>query len=122
MKITQHQTLAQKRARRVRSKMMGTAHKPRVSVFRSNKSIFVQAIDDEKRITLASSHDRTITKVLASKETVNKTQKANLVGEAIGKVLKDKKIKTAIFDRGANRYHGRVKAVAEGLRGQGIKV
>ncbi|MBU0978966.1 MAG: 50S ribosomal protein L18 [Patescibacteria group bacterium] len=122
MKITQHQTLAQKRARRVRSKMMGTAVKPRVSVFRSNKSVFVQAIDDVKRVTLASVHGKSLVKSQTKKVESTKTQKAVLVGEKIGQILKEKKIKTAIFDRGANRYHGRVKAVAEGLRSQGIKV
>ena len=122
MKIKHNKTLAQKRALRVRSKMQGTASKPRVTVYRSNKSIFVQAIDDDKRVTLVSTHDSAFAKKATKKTPQTKIERANLVGESVGKLLKAKKITEAIFDRGGNRYHGRVKAVAEALRSQGIKV
>jgi large subunit ribosomal protein L18 len=122
MKIKHNKTLAQKRAQRVRGKMQGTAQKPRVSVYRSNKQIFVQAIDDDKGVTLASVHEKSQVKKAAKKTTPTKGERASLVGEELGKLLKAKKIKLAVFDRGANKYHGRTKAVAEGLRSQEIKV
>ncbi|PID84262.1 50S ribosomal protein L18 [Candidatus Gracilibacteria bacterium] len=102
-----------RRAQRVRSKLQGTAQKPRLSVFRSNTHISVQAIDDVNSVTLASANDTAIKKG-------TKTQKAQSVGEAIAKALLDKKIKTCVFDRGGYLYHGRVKALAEAARSNGI--
>ena len=122
MKIKHNLTLAQKRARRVRGKMNGTSLKPRVSVYRSNKHVFVQAIDDDKGLTLASVHDKVLVDKSAKKTTQTKLEKAGLAGAELGKLLKKKKIMAAIFDRGANKYHGRIKALAEGLRSQEIKV
>ncbi|MBS9784037.1 50S ribosomal protein L18 [Candidatus Gracilibacteria bacterium] len=102
-----------RRAARVRSKIQGTPEKPRLSVFRSNAHISVQAIDDINHITLATASD-----LLIKKGT--KTEKAQSVGEAIAKSLLDKKIKTCVFDRGGYLYHGRVKALAEAAREAGI--
>ena len=119
MKIRHVNSPAKKRSLRVRSKMNGTVKKPRVTVYRSNRFISAQAVNDEKGVTLASVHSKTLEK--KGKEQT-KTELALILGEALGKSLKTKKIKEAIFDRGSYRFHGRVKAVAEGLRKQGVKV
>lgn len=105
----------QKRVLRIRQNMQGTAAKPRISVVRSNRSIAVQAIDDVAGVTLAGTQDD-----LSSGGT--KTERATATGVRLAAELAKKKITTAIFDRGAYRYHGRVKAVAEALREAGIKV
>jgi len=104
-----------RRQRRTRAKITGTAVKPRVSVFRSLAHISVQAIDDIKKQTLATSSD----KLIKAKGT--KTELAALVGEEFGKQLKAKKISNIVFDKGAYKYHGRVKALAEGIRKADIK-
>ena len=118
--ISHNATKSQKRAKRVRAKMHGTAEKPRLSVFRSNKYIFLQAIDDTAGKTLASASD--IVARRTQKETATKTQTATAAAQAIAAQLKKAKISALIFDRGAYKYHGRVKAVAEALREQGMKV
>lgn len=104
-----------RRQYRTRAKMSGTAVKPRVSVFRSLLHISVQAIDDLQRRTVVAASD----KELKIKGT--KTEIATAVGQVFGKKLQDKKITDIIFDRGAYKYHGRVKALAEGIRQAGIK-
>lgn len=103
-----------RRKKTVRKKISGTADRPRVSVFRSNKHIYVQAIDDVAGVTLVALAD---TKVKG-----DKTERSLSVGEQVGELLKKKKISSAVFDRNGYKYHGRVKAVAEGLRKSGIKV
>ena len=102
------------RKRRVRAKVSGTKERPRLSVFRSNKNIFVQLINDNKDQTIVSLSSR----ALAEKDKKGKTkiQIAEVVGEELAKAAKKKKIKKAVFDRGGYQYHGRVKAVAEGAR------
>jgi large subunit ribosomal protein L18 len=106
-----------RRKRRVSSNIKGTNLKPRISIFRSNKYIYAQAIDDEKRITLANASS------LALKDKkMKKTEKAKEVGKKLGKILLSKKINQAVFDRGWYSYLGKVKAVAEGLREAGIKI
>ena len=102
---------------RIRAKIAGTAQKPRLSVFRSNKDIYVQLIDDDAAVTLAaaSSRDKDI-----AAQTGNKSDKSKLVGQAIARKAKDLGIESVIFDRGGNLYHGRVKAVAEGAREGGL--
>lgn len=104
-----------RRQRRTRAKMQGTSDKPRLSVFRSLMHISVQAIDDINGKTIVASSDKEI------KTKANKTEIAVLVGEAIGKKLLDKKIDKIVFDKGAYKYHGRVKSLAEGIRKSGIK-
>jgi large subunit ribosomal protein L18 len=104
-----------RRQRRARAKITGTATKPRVSVFRSLTHVSVQAIDDVARKTLLSVSDKAI------KTKGNKTEIAALVGEDFGKKLKDNKIEIIVFDKGAYKYHGRVKALADGIRKAGIK-
>lgn len=105
----------QRRKKKVRAKIFGTEDRPRLSVFRSNKSIYVQVIDDTKGVTLVSLSD----KKLAKKMT--KTERARKTGEELAKKAKAKKISKVVFDRGGYRYHGRIKALAEGARKGGLK-
>ena len=103
---------------RIRKKVSGEATKPRLSVFRSNAEIYCQLIDDVNGTTLAAASSRD--KDIAAQK-VTKTEKSKLVGEAIARKAADLGIATVVFDRGGNLYHGRVKAVAEGARGGGLK-
>jgi large subunit ribosomal protein L18 len=102
---------------RVRKKVIGTAQRPRLSVFRSNSDIYVQLIDDDSATTLASasSRDKDIT---AQKGT--KSEKSKLVGSAIARKASELGLKDVVFDRGGNLYHGRVKAVADAAREGGL--
>ncbi len=107
----------QKRARRVRMKIKGTVKSPRLSVYKSNKVIFAQLIDDDKGVTLLAVSEKDLSK--AEKKT--KTEKAKEVGLIIAKKSLAKKIESVVFDRGSYIYHGRVKALAEGAREGGLK-
>ena len=102
------------RHKRIRAKISGTTERPRLSVFRSNKHIFLQLIDDSSQKTLASASD------LKIKKRGTKTEIAKEVGEELAKLAKAKKIKKVVFDRGGYKYHGRVKASAEGAREGGL--
>ncbi len=103
-----------RRANRTRAKLFGTKASPRLAVFRSNKFIYAQLIDDEKHATLASASDKT------AKGT--KTERATHVGAAIAAVAVKLGITKAVFDRRSYRYHGRVKALAEGARKGGLTI
>ena len=103
-----------RRATRVRARIEGTAEKPRLSVFRSNTHISVQAIDDTTGVTLCSTHDMNIKKG-------TKTERAEEVGTTIAKTMIEKGILSCVFDRGGYLYHGRVKALAESARAGGLK-
>ena len=103
---------------RIRKKLNGSAAKPRLSVFRSNKDIYVQLIDDENGATLASASSRE--KDIAAQK-VNKVDSSKMVGDAIAKKSIELGITDVVFDRGGYLYHGRVKAVAEGAREGGLK-
>ncbi len=108
---------SEKRARRhakIRSKISGTAERPRLSVFRSNTSIYAQLINDETGETLASASD-----VKESKGT--NIERATQVGKAIAEAAKAKKITEVVFDRGGYLFAGRVKALAEAAREAGLK-
>ena len=110
------------RRSRIRAKISGTGVRPRLSVFRSIKYIYGQIIDDEKGATLVSysDHDK---KILSDKEKLSdmsKVERARLVGEKLASLAKKKKIKRIVFDRSGYRYHGRVKALAEGAREGGL--
>lgn len=109
-------TLREKRRRRVRSKIFGTKERPRLSVFRSNRHIYAQIIDDEKGETLTSSSDLE----LKIKEKLKKMEIARLVGEDLAQKAKKKKIKKVVFDRGGYKFHGRVKNLAQGAREGGL--
>ena len=102
---------------RIRKKVSGIADRPRLAVYRSNKSIYCQLIDDANGITLASStsHVDTID------HTINKTAQAKLVGSMIAEKAKALNIENVVFDRGGNLYHGRIKSLAEGAREGGLK-
>lgn len=103
-----------RRAKRTRAKIFGTAACPRLAVFRSNRYVSVQLIDDEKGKTLISVSS------LGLKHP--KTKAAQAVGEAVAKKAAAAGIKKAVFDRRSYQYHGRVKAVAEGARAGGLKI
>ena len=103
---------------RIRARVKGTAQKPRMSVFRSNKDIYVQLIDDATGTTLAAASSR-MKDVTA--QSGNKIEKSTMVGRAIAQKAKDLGIETCIFDRGGYLYHGRVKAIADGAREGGLK-
>ena len=102
----------------IRKKIVGTAQKPRLSVFRSNAEIYVQLIDDANGTTLASASSRD--KDIAAQK-VAKSEKSKLVGAAIARKAIDLGLNDVVFDRGGNLYHGRVKAVAEAAREGGLK-
>lgn len=108
--------MKRRRAERSRSKIFGTAEKPRLSVFRSNRATSAQLIDDEKGMTIACASGRELEK----KGKRTKSEEAKLVGALIAKKAKEKGVSRAVFDRGSYRYHGRVKALAEGAREGGI--
>ena len=103
---------------RIRKTVSGTEQRPRLAIFRSNKEIYAQLIDDVtgKTITAASSRDKDID---ASK--INKTEAAKLVGKAIAEKAVKAGVEAVSFDRGGYLYHGRVKSLAEGAREGGLK-
>lgn len=103
--------------RRIRKISSGTETRPRLSVFRSNKEIYAQLIDDVNGKTLAAASSRD--KGINAEGT--KTEVANSVGKAIAEKAKKAGIETVAFDRGGNLYHGRVKSLAEGAREAGLK-
>lgn len=108
------------RHERVREKVSGTAEKPRLNVYRSLKNIYVQIIDDVKKVTLASAS--TVEKDVASKlQGLTKTEIAKLVGKEAAKKALGAGITEVVFDRGGYVYQGRVAAVAEGAREGGLK-
>ena len=103
--------------RKIRGRLSGTTERPRLTVFRSNSDIYVQLIDDLKGHTLvsASSKDETV-----SGNKVNKTEQGKLVGKLVAGRAKEAGISSVVFDRNGYLYHGRVKAVAEGAREEGL--
>ncbi|TAI49659.1 50S ribosomal protein L18 [Flagellimonas allohymeniacidonis] len=103
--------------RRIRKISSGTAARPRLSIFRSNKEIYAQLIDDNNGVTLASASSRD--KDIEAKGT--KTEVAALVGKAIAEKAKKIGVEAVAFDRGGNLYHGRVKSLADGAREAGLK-
>ncbi len=110
-----------RRKKRISENITGTKEKPRISVFRSNRYIYVQAIDDMGRSTIAFASSATFKKTRGSNKE-KKTIEAKQVGILLAKELKEKKIETGVFDRGMYAYNGRVKALTEGLREGGLKI
>ena len=104
---------------RIRKRISGTPERPRLSVFRSNKQISVQVIDDVNGVTLASATSRV--KQIAEKAKITKTEQASLVGKLIAEQAIEKGLSTVVFDRNGFLYHGRVKALAEAAREGGLK-
>ena len=107
-----------KRIRRIRKKISGTPERPRMRVFRSNRHIYVQIIDDTAQKTLVSmsSYDKSFD----GSDLKGKREKAEKVGEIIARRALEAGIKQVVFDRGGNLYHGRVKALSEGARKGGL--
>ena len=103
---------------RIRAKISGTADRLRMSVYRSNKDIYVQLVDDleGKTVLAVSSRDKGV-----ASEKGNKTEIANKVGKLVAERAKEAGIDTVVFDRNGYLYHGRVKALAEGAREEGLK-
>ncbi len=103
---------------RIRKKIKGSANKPRLSVFRSNKEIYCQLVDDigGKTIVSASSREDGIPK------SVNKVEQAKVVGKNLAERAKAENIDQVVFDRGGYLYHGRVKALADGAREAGLQL
>jgi large subunit ribosomal protein L18 len=105
-----------RRRRRVRSRVSGTAERPRLSVYRSNKGIFAQLIDDRKGHTVAA-----VNWIEPELKELRATEQAKRAGELLAERAKAAGIETCVFDRGGYLYHGRVKALAEGAREGGLK-
>jgi large subunit ribosomal protein L18 len=103
--------------KRIRRRIRGTAERPRMSVFRSNKEIYVQLIDDINGCTLESASSRNIEGL----DKVNKTEQAKEVGKVIAQKALDKGITTVVFDRSGYLYHGRIKSLADAAREGGLK-
>lgn len=104
---------------RIRKKISGTAEKPRIAVFRSNKQIYAQVVDDIKGITILSVSSRE--KEVAEQTGIKKTEQAKLVGKSLAEKCKEKGIENVVFDRSGYKYHGRVKSLAEAAREGGLK-
>lgn len=102
-----------KRQKRIRSRVVGTESKPRLRVHRTNKYIYAQLVDDNKAVSIVGVSDLKL-------EKGNKTDRAKLVGKEIAKKAIAKKIKIVVFDRAGYKYHGRVKALADGAREAGL--
>jgi large subunit ribosomal protein L18 len=107
----------ERRHRRIRGKIAGTAERPRLAVFRSNRGIFAQLIDDETGRTIAGASWLGLPKSFKG----DKTEQAAEVGKAIAAAAKKAGIERVVFDRGGYLYHGRVKALAEGAREGGLE-
>ncbi|WP_185878248.1 50S ribosomal protein L18 [Blattabacterium cuenoti] len=100
-----------------KKRVFGTSNRPRISVFRSNKAIYAQVIDDTSGKTLVSSSSRE--KVFGNKKKT-KSELSNEVGKLLGKRVKMLKIQKVVFDKGKYLYHGRIKSLAEGIREMGL--
>jgi large subunit ribosomal protein L18 len=105
-----------RRRRRVRAKIRGNAERPRLSVYRSNRGVFAQLIDDDNGRTIAA-----VNWTEGDLRGMSPMDQAKKAGELIAKRATDAKVETCVFDRGGYRYHGRVKALAEGAREGGLK-
>ncbi len=116
-KVEKKNETKERRRKRIRKNIFGNAEKPRVCVFRSNKYIYIQAIDDSNGSTIASISS--ISKEL-DKKIGDTIEDAKILGNLLGKKLLEKNINKIVFDRNIYKYHGVVKAVADGIREVGI--
>ena len=119
-KVNIRMAARQRRQARVRKRVLGTAERPRLCVFRSVAQMYAQVIDDEKGVTLAA----VSTMTPALKESVKglkKSEAAKAVGKAIAEALKEKGLTRVVFDRNGFLYHGRVKALSDGAREGGLE-
>jgi large subunit ribosomal protein L18 len=109
-----------KRKKRIRKKITGTSQSPRLSVYRSLKHIYAQIIDDETGNTLAAASTLS-PELKSSLPTGGNANAAQQVGTLIGRKAKEHRIESVVFDRGGNLYHGRIKALAEAVREEGLR-
>jgi large subunit ribosomal protein L18 len=116
MAVATKEQLRQRRRRRIRGKVHGTAERPRLAVFRSNLGISAQLVDDDAARTLAAASWQQLSKFKGSK-----TEQAAEVGKLLAANAKKAGVESAVFDRGGYLYHGRVKALADGAREGGLK-
>ncbi len=107
-----------RRRKHIRKNLSGTAARPRMSVFRGNKTMYVQVIDDVDGVTLASAS--TLEKQFREKGKMTKTAAASALGEQIARCAVDAGISQVVFDRGGYKYHGRIKALADAARENGL--
>ena len=115
MTVTHAPARRLKRRRRVRAKVHGSAERPRISVFRSNRGVFAQLIDDDSGRTLAS-----VNWTESDLRSLKPMEQATKAGELLAQRAKAAGVESAVFDRGGYQYHGRVKALAEGAREGGL--
>ncbi len=116
MAVLQKRAHRETRRKRVRRKISGTAERPRLSVYRSNVHIYAQLVNDDDGRTLAAADSREIG------DSENRKDAARKVGELIARKASEAGLETVVFDRGGNRYHGRIAALAEGAREGGLKL
>ena len=116
MAVLEKRMHREKRRKRVRRKVAGTASRPRLSVYRSNVHIYAQLIDDDAGETLAAADSRQV----GGSE--NRKDAARKVGTSIARLASEAGIEAVVFDRGGNKYHGRIAALAEGAREGGLKL
>lgn len=118
MKLQQKSTIQKKRRiKRVRNRISGTNERPRLCIFLSNRFVYTQLINDVDGKTLASASSKELKGV---KDNGKSVKESNMVGELLAKKAKEKDISKAVFDRRGYKYHGRVKAIAEGARKGGL--
>jgi large subunit ribosomal protein L18 len=112
---------ADRRRRRVRAKVKGTSACPRLTVSRSLTNIYAQIIDDEKEVTVVAASSISANVADSLSKEMKKIEVAKKVGEVIAKAAQEKGVTSVVFDRNVYRYHGRIKAVADGAREAGLK-
>lgn len=115
-------TKREKKKIRIRKKIFGTSDNPRISVYRSLTQIYTQIVDDSKNATLAAASSKSKEISEEIKNAKSKIEKSKIVGKLLAQKAKEKGIDKAVFDRSGYAYHGRVKAVADGLREGGVKI
>jgi len=118
MKLTTEEA-RKRRKMRIRKKVNGTPERPRLVVFRSNRSIYAQLVDDEHGVTIAAASSLTMGKESGGLKLTKET--AGKIGKEIAKLAKEKNISEVVFDRNGYIYHGRIKALADGAREEGLK-
>jgi large subunit ribosomal protein L18 len=117
MSVATSRQLRERRHRRIRGKVAGTAERPRLAVFRSNLGISAQLVDDQAGLTIAAASWQQLKKTFKG----SKTDQAKEVGKLLAANAKKADLESCVFDRGGYLYHGRVKALAEGAREGGLK-
>lgn len=116
MAVLEKRVQRERRRKRLRRRIYGTAERPRLSVYRSNVHIYAQLVNDDEGNTLAAADSREVG------DSENRTEAARKVGELVAQRAQDADIEEVVFDRGGNKYHGRVAALAEGARSGGLKL